>query len=350
MSVSALALPPSSQDALEHLAQARNTATGATALSGMGAATAAAVALFDDAQELVAEGSYAAACSKFSESNRLDPQLGALVHLADCYEKAGRLASAWASWRDAVESAQKLGDPREKLARDRAAALGPKLSKLVIEVPARSGVPGIEIKRDGTLVSRSIFGTAIPVDAGEHMIEASAPGKKKLLAKVSVGEGAVVERHAVGELEDDPSAAGDGAGGAPAAPGRPAGADTGSNAGATQRTLGWIAGGLGVVGLGAGLAFEFQRSAKDSERRDICPSGKGCDPDDQTRVNALNDDVSKAATLETASFVAGGALLAGGVVLLLTAPSDAPRSSVQWMMAGPSVARGSFGVSAAGSW
>jgi hypothetical protein len=314
------------------------------------ASRAAAVALFDDAQKLVAEGSYAAACSKFSESNRLDPQLGALVHLADCYEKAGRLASAWASWRDAVESAQKLGDPREKLARDRAAALGPKLSKLVIEVPARSDLPGLEIKRDGTLVSRSVFGTPIPVDAGEHLIEASAPGKKKLVAKVSVGEGAVVERHAIGELDDDPNAATDGAGGGTAAQGRPAGADAGSNAGATQRTLGWIAGGLGVVGLGAGLAFEFQRSAKDSERRDICPSGKGCDPDDQTRVNALNDDVSRAATLEAVSFIAGGALLAGGVVLLLTAPSDTPRSGARWMMVSPSVARGSLGVSAVGSW
>ncbi len=42
LSASALAMPPSSQDAVEGLQQARNTTTGATALSGSGAATAAA--------------------------------------------------------------------------------------------------------------------------------------------------------------------------------------------------------------------------------------------------------------------------------------------------------------------
>jgi serine/threonine-protein kinase len=42
LSASALAMPPSSQDAVEDLQQARDATTGATALSGMGAATAAA--------------------------------------------------------------------------------------------------------------------------------------------------------------------------------------------------------------------------------------------------------------------------------------------------------------------
>jgi hypothetical protein len=45
------------------------------------------VQLFDEAERLVASGKYADACPKYAESNRLDPQLGVLMYLADCYEE-----------------------------------------------------------------------------------------------------------------------------------------------------------------------------------------------------------------------------------------------------------------------
>ncbi len=66
-----------------------------------------------------------------------------------------------------------------------------------------------------------------------------------------------------------------------------------------------------------------------------------------TSTIALGDDVSRAAGLEGVSFIGGGALLAGGVV---PAPSNAPPSGARWMMVGPSVARGTLGIAAVGSW
>lgn len=308
---------------------------------------AAAVALFDEAERLSKEGNHAAACPKFADSNRLDPQLGALVHLADCYEKAGQLASAWASWRDALEISQKRSDSRADLAMQRIAALEPKLSKLLISVPDAAKVSGLTIKRDGAPITPSAWDMAVPVDAGEHTIEVSAPGKKSRSFKLTVEANAATATQEIEPLEDAPRTAGDaGAGGA--GTGSPA-RDSGGSRGSTQRTLGWVAGGLGVLGLGAGLVFELRRSSKEDERSKICPTGKNCTADDQANINSLNDDVSSAAQLETISFIAGGALIAGGVILLLTAPTDDPKPAARWAVA-PAVGKNTFGLAATGRW
>ena len=57
---------------------------------------AAAQALFDQGRDLMRQNKHAEACPKLAESNRLDPAIGTLFHLADCYEQSGRVASAWA--------------------------------------------------------------------------------------------------------------------------------------------------------------------------------------------------------------------------------------------------------------
>ena len=75
---------------------------------------ALAVQLFDQAEALVGKGRFAEACPKYAESFRLDPQLGALIYLAECYEKNGQLASAWGSYREAEEMAQKRHDERAR--------------------------------------------------------------------------------------------------------------------------------------------------------------------------------------------------------------------------------------------
>src|SRR5258708_31530603 len=60
----------------------------------------AAQALFDAAKRLVHEGRFAEACPKLEESQKLDPAIGTHYALADCYEKAGRLATAWVAYLD----------------------------------------------------------------------------------------------------------------------------------------------------------------------------------------------------------------------------------------------------------
>src|SRR6266498_2939701 len=97
----------------------------------------------------LADGKFAEACPKLGESQRLDPGVGTQFHLADCYERIGQTASAWAGFLEAASGAKALGQTeREKVARERAAALAPRLSKLTIVAARAADVPGLEIKRD----------------------------------------------------------------------------------------------------------------------------------------------------------------------------------------------------------
>jgi len=109
---------------------------GGTALAeGSAQEKAMASQLFDDAERLFAAQNFAQACPKYAESHRLDPQLGSLLHLGECYTRLGRTASAWASFKDALELALARGDAREARIRQRIAELELHLPKLVILVP-----------------------------------------------------------------------------------------------------------------------------------------------------------------------------------------------------------------------
>src|SRR5450432_3403221 len=57
--------------------------------------SAAAQALFDQGKKAMAALNYAEACPKLEESYRLQEALGTLLNLADCYQRQGKLASAW---------------------------------------------------------------------------------------------------------------------------------------------------------------------------------------------------------------------------------------------------------------
>ena len=84
---------------------------------------ATAEALFEQASALVDQGRFPEACEKFAASQELDPGLGTLLYLADCYDRAGRSASAWALFREVQARARRASQPdREQIAAERANA------------------------------------------------------------------------------------------------------------------------------------------------------------------------------------------------------------------------------------
>lgn len=104
--------------------------------------------LFDEAMQLMNRQRYSDACPKFEASQQILPGVGTQFNLADCYERTGKYASAWANFRAVATSLSKRGDTeREQVARSRADQLFPKLSYLTVRVvhPA----PGLVLKRDG---------------------------------------------------------------------------------------------------------------------------------------------------------------------------------------------------------
>src|SRR5258706_5833522 len=105
--------------------------------------------LFDEAKSLIAANRWTEACPKLKESQRLAPGIGTKFNLADCYEHTGRFASAWAAFVDVAGQTRAKGQrDREKVARERAAALEPRLSRLAIVVPVGARIAGLVVKRD----------------------------------------------------------------------------------------------------------------------------------------------------------------------------------------------------------
>src|SRR6187549_3979092 len=60
---------------------------------------------FNEGRKLMEGGRPKEACPKFESSQRLDPALGTLLNLADCYERIGLLASAQRRFLEAAQAA-----------------------------------------------------------------------------------------------------------------------------------------------------------------------------------------------------------------------------------------------------
>jgi hypothetical protein len=284
-----------------------------------GSNKAAAEALFSEGRTLAAAGRCAEAIPKFQGSQKLDPGIGTLLNLAECYEQVGKTASAWAEYREVISLARAAGSKeREELATQRAKALEPKLSRLAVKVAAGTDASSISVKRDGEALQPAELGVAIPIDPGSHVIEASAPGKQTWSYTIEVG------KDADSKLVEIPGLVDEGSGGpGPGSGGRPA--DSASGDGKTQRTIGLVVAGVGVVGVALGTVFGLQASSKWKDAKEKCSDYPfGCGDDGVS----MADDAKSAATISTIGFIAGGVCLAGGAALWLTAGSSSDDKKV----------------------
>jgi hypothetical protein len=276
------------------------------------ASRALAVQLFDQAEALLAEQRTAEACPKYAESFRLDPQLGALIYLAECYEKNGQLASAWGSYREAEEMAQKRGDERAAHAHERASALEPRLDRLQIDVPQAARVPGLEVRRDGVIVEEALWGNAAAIDPGKHRIEVRASGYKPWQTDIDVSGEAKAANIAVPRLMVDASAVAQG------------GQKVAVSPGASQRVAAIVVGGAGVVALGVGGFFGLSAQSSYSDSKDLCSDSNIC----TQHGSDLRSSAKSKALVSTVATGVGVAGLATAVALWLTAPkAEGPEHS-----------------------
>lgn len=287
--------------------------------------SAAAEALFKQGRDLMGAAKYDEACRKFEASQQLEPGVGTMLNLAECYEKTGRTASAWAEYRKAIPLARAAGSKaRQDLATERAHALEARLSTMTIRaVGGEAAGAELEVRRDGVLVQPAELGSAIPVDPGEHLVEASAPGREAWSAKINVGPDAAKVSVEIPQLK---AASAD----APTPPStapvvttssvtaQPPSDRRASSDGSTQRVVGLVLGGAGVAGVGLGTFFGLRAFDKWADAKEACadyPYGCG------TTGTELRSSASTAGTTSTVAFIAGGALLATGAVLYFTAPT-----------------------------
>jgi hypothetical protein len=271
--------------------------------------------LFDDGRRLVAAGRYAEACVKFADSERLDHGVGTLLNLADCYEHAGQLASAWTQFRAAAAAAAEAGQPdREAIARDRMLALNAIVQRLALRVaPTDAALPDFELRRDDIKIDPPLWGVPVPIDAGRHRIEARASNRKTWAVVVNVPNkrGALVTA-AIPVLEEATVALPKSSG-----PFGPDSTTTGQGGGGTDGRKVVAVGLFGGAAVSAvvGTIFGARAIALNGSSMDHC-LGDRCDA---TGV-ATRNDARTSGDISSAAFVGAVGLAAVGGAVLLFAP------------------------------
>jgi tetratricopeptide (TPR) repeat protein len=269
---------------------------------------ATAEALFQQATALLEQKRFAEACEKLSSSHDLDPALGTMLYLADCYEQSGKTASAWALFREAAEKSKLAGQgEREQIASERAASLEKRLSQLTIVVPPAVRVPGLELTVNGAPVPSASWNGPLPLDPGGTRVEARAPGKKPWSTRLTVSTGPVMQTLQVPRLADAPRVA-------------PLVEPSSAARGSSQRTIGYVLGAAGVVALAVGGVLGYRAYRLDKDSRGDCRADEpnACTP----KGVEQREDAKAAAALSTIATLGGAGLTVTGLALVVTAPSQ----------------------------
>jgi hypothetical protein len=286
--------------------------------------------LFESARKHMADEDYARAAEELEESLRLFHGKGTLFNLAVCYEHLGRLASAWSLYVEVADAAAQAGEmEREHVAREAAAAIASHVPHLIVQVA--DGTPDLVVRRDSAVLGPSTWGVPLPVDPGQTIVKAAAPGRQEWQQPVTlqIGESQtvhvpVLEPAPVPERASPPQAI-------PVAPPVAGAPETASpSAIGRQRAFALVVAGAGVVALGVGSYYGLKSLGEWPSTS--CPDGKCSSPDtiDRQRSSTSDGDVS------TWAFVAGGVLAAGAAVLWLTGgPDDRPASPPIHVGVGP---------------
>jgi hypothetical protein len=279
-------------------------------------------ALFQSARGLMASGDYAGACPKLAESERLDPKLGTLINLALCHEKSGLNASAWAEYMAAAELARRSSQSqREAVARQRVAALEPSLSRVIVAADAAAN---LSIMLDQQPLGAAAYGTAMPLDPGDHVLTATAPDRAPFRTSFHVAPGDPVRTVTVPAL--DPSAGVPAPTAVPAAPSASAEPRTAASGTPWNRPAGVALAGAGLVGVGIGTFFGIRAFSDKSDADHACGPDFCTPAGDSARSTLKTDEL-----VSTIGILAGVAAVGVGGYLILSSrgPEAGTRVSVE---------------------
>jgi hypothetical protein len=270
------------------------------------------------------QGKLDEACRKFDEADRTSGSwaTGALAKLAECHEKAGRLASAWGTWVKVELAASRAGQKeRADYAKARVADLDGRAPKLTIVVPdALRDEAGLEIERDDAPLVRAEWGLPVRVDPGRRVLRVRMPRHVPWEATVDLraGDVQIVLPAVLAEIPA-PTAV------APAPPFPPD-----ETRGRAQRRAGIGIGAAGVGALVAGgalgvVALTRGHDASVACGPKLCASG--------APGAMLADGARGFQSAAIVSALLGAAGLATGIALYVTAPS-APKPAPRGVLRG----------------
>src|SRR4051794_40964567 len=142
--------------------------------------------LFQEAVQFMRKDKCPEAIPKFLSSQQLDPSAATLLNLGTCYARLGRTAAAWRTYRQAATAAaSEKNDELKEQAFKAISILSPATTKLRIVAPRDSAPMSLTLNGE-PLAPDEVF--PIPLDPGENIIEAVAPGRVSWRRSVNANE------------------------------------------------------------------------------------------------------------------------------------------------------------------
>ena len=213
----------------------------------------------------------------------------------------------------------------------------------VFDVRDPSGIDiiGVRILVDGTLLTDHLDGRPLKVDPGVHEFTFDVPGQPTVTERLLVREGEAGrhERVVVGAAPAPLSSS------STTASPRTATQREGLT---TQQGVGLSLAGLGAAGIAIGTIFGLLADSAWSDAKRICEGGVS------VCVNARDagpygSRAQTDASVSTAAFVAGGAILVGGAVTYFTGREPEQRSS-ETIAVAPTIEGAGLGVTIKGTF
>ena len=269
-----------------------------------------AAALLQEGVQKRADGNDEAALELFRRADALDSTAKSRAQMALAEQSLGMWVPAERHLRAALALTD---DPWIDKNR---AALESSLTRIAAELGwiEVTGAPaGADIVIDGETVGKSPLEAPTRASAGTRLLEVKAVGYEPYSRRVVVRSGETSRERAVA-LKLQAST--------PAAPAKAGPRYVDVPAVSPLRTVGWITFGTGVAALlFGGTSLIVRQNFVDSYNEDArCPGTASADQ--PATCSSQQGSVSRWTTLGAVSLVAGGALTAGGLALVLAAPSS----------------------------
>src|ERR1700722_18731445 len=254
------------------------------------------------------------ALDKLDRSEKIHHAVSVLGRLGECQVQLGKLVDGTENLRRVVREQLAADAPQafvaaEERARRVLADAAPKIARLKVAVAAPADA-SVWVTIDGVNEPVANLNSDRFLDPGDHVIEAGAPGFLKATKKVHLNESGVDSVALTLEIEPNapkvapaPAPVPVAAAPPPQAPPPP------SPPPASNHTAAFIAGGVGLVGVGFGVVFGVAAMNAKSTLDSAC-SNKVCPTSDQGTI----DSGTRYGTISTVGFIVGGVGLAAGAV------------------------------------
>lgn len=285
---------------------------------------AQAQALLSEGNQLVAEADFGAALDKYRAAYELFPAPKLLINMGTALRHLGRNAEAAASYEAYL--AHPESDPQRRTELQRILT---ELDQVTGRVRIKLADRDARVRLDGKVLEPQEWAKPRRVDPGDHTVVAEKAGFVTVVRTVAV------------KLRDDLEI--------PLVllkPGQAPPVVIEAGAGDTQRVVGYVLGAAGIAALGVGAVFGGLALSTDSDAAEHCMAAEPsvCDAEGAS----LGDTARTQGTVSTVLLIGGGALLATGVMVWLTAPSD--EAAVEPAEAALGVGVAPTGVRLLGRW